>query len=202
MIIFVGSQNPVKINAVIGAASESWPNVRVLGLDVPSGIRDQPMTDAETRQGAENRALAALEDGLVSLQSDKASQKSHQEDQNSKSEIIGLGLEGGVFTAEDGTLWNTVWAAVADSDGFLVAVNGERFELKDPIAKEIKSGKEMGPVLSSMTGVAEINKKHGMIGVVTGGVSDRTEVYSGLAKLAIGLWYGRNWPSSLRSAAQ
>jgi len=189
MIIFVGSQNPVKINAVVNAASETWPNVQVQGLNIPSGISEQPYTDEETKLGAENRALKALEDGLLSLKDSKTPNP----------EVLSIGMEGGVFTADDGTLWNTVWAAVADANGFLTAVGGNRFELKDPLASAIKAGQEMGPVLSSLTGFSEINKRQGMIGVVTNGFSDRTEAYAGIAKLALGLWYGRNWPSSVRS---
>lgn len=206
MIIFVGSQNPVKINAVVNSASETWPNVRVEGLNIPSGISDQPLTDEETKLGAENRALKALEDGLASLKIKSDDQlapatdhPNHNPNHNPEPEVLGIGLEGGVFTAEDGSLWNTVWASVADPNGFLASVSGNRFELKDPIASAIKSGKEMGPALSKMTGFAEINKSQGMIGVITNGFSDRTEAYASIAKLALGLWYGRNWPSSVRS---
>lgn len=195
MIIFVGSQNPVKINAVIRAASETWPNVEVRGLNIPSGINEQPITDEETRTGAENRALKALEDGLNLYNSNPNLSSKADLDLG----VLGLGMEGGVFTSEDGTLWNTVWAAVADSHGFMTVANGQRFELKDPLASAIKSGKEMGPALSSMTGVSEINRQQGMIGIVTNGFSDRTEEYAGLAKLTLGLWYGRNWPVSVRS---
>lgn len=191
MIIFLGSQNPVKVNAVVQAASETWPTVEVKGMDVPSGVSDQPRSDAETRQGAENRAKSALEDGLQSLP-----------DGADDTQVLGMGLEGGVFTAEDGTLWNTVWAAVVDAQGNVFVANGERFELKDPLASAIQRGKEMGPALSHMSGISEVNRKQGMIGVVTKGFSDRTEVYASLAKLALGLWYGRDWASSVRSGTQ
>jgi len=48
--IFVGSANPVKINAVVAAASETWPSVRVIGHDVASGVSSQPVGDNETRE--------------------------------------------------------------------------------------------------------------------------------------------------------
>lgn len=191
MHIFLGSLNPVKINSVVLAASETWPNAKVVGMDVPSGVSEQPRTDEETKRGAENRAIQALEDGLNSLT---------QRGTFSEDEVLGIGLEGGVFTADDGTIWNTVWAAVTDSHGTMKTVNGERFELPPLVAEMIKSGKEMGPALSSLIQTEEINKKQGMIGVITGGFSDRTEAYSGIAKMALGLWYGRNWANSIRSA--
>jgi non-canonical (house-cleaning) NTP pyrophosphatase len=46
-----------------------------------------------------------------------------------------------------------------------------------------------------VTGVNDVRSKQGMIGVVTGGFVDRTEEYSSIAKLALGLWYGREWNS-------
>ncbi|MBT4358433.1 MAG: DUF84 family protein, partial [Candidatus Pacebacteria bacterium] len=38
MQIYVGSTNPVKINSVINAASETWPEVQVQGFKTASGI--------------------------------------------------------------------------------------------------------------------------------------------------------------------
>ena len=108
MRIFVGSLNPVKINAVVQAASETWPDVQVMGFDVPSGIPDQPWGDEETRIGAENRAKAALEDGISHFGIDNLDEL----------DLLGVGLEGGV-TELDGQVWSTVWAAVVDSEGSL-----------------------------------------------------------------------------------
>ena len=67
MLIFVGSKNPVKINSVINAGSETWPNLKVVGIDVPSGINEQPMTDEETQTGSNNRAKTVLTKGLKTL---------------------------------------------------------------------------------------------------------------------------------------
>jgi non-canonical (house-cleaning) NTP pyrophosphatase len=39
MKIFVASQNPVKINAVAMAASETYPDAEVIGISVDSGVR-------------------------------------------------------------------------------------------------------------------------------------------------------------------
>jgi len=51
MTILVGSTNIVKINAVINAASATWPDVTVRGLEAASGISAQPSSDEETRRG-------------------------------------------------------------------------------------------------------------------------------------------------------
>lgn len=39
MHIFVGSHNPVKLNAVTNAASETWPEAKLLGHDVAVTVR-------------------------------------------------------------------------------------------------------------------------------------------------------------------
>jgi len=185
MTIFVGSSNPVKINAVIIAASETWPDVAVRGFEVKSGISEQPMTDEETRQGAENRARAALDQGEQHVSLFDASE-TH----------LGMGLEGGVFRFGD-ELWSTVWVAVVDDTGAVYTANGARFRVPDVIAKPILAGGEMGPVVSKLFGIPDIKKKNGAIGVITNNFVDRAEEYSAIAKMALGLWYGKDWVQQL-----
>lgn len=184
--IFVGSANPVKINAIVAAASETWPGVQVIGHDVASGVASQPIGDTETREGARNRAKAALEVGLSQNGSQASSELS-----------LGVGLEGGVVQLEDG-LYSTVWVSVVDSQGNLYESNGARFKVPEPIATLILEGGEMGPVVEKIVGVSDVRQKQGMIGVITSGFVDRTEEYSGIAKMALGLWYGRDWFTTVK----
>lgn len=188
MKIFVGSTNPVKVNAVTQAASETWPGVMVVGLDVPTGVSEQPRSDEETRAGARNRALAALDDGL------------QQADQETN-EVLGIGLEGGVME-KDGELWSTVWAAVIDTEGTLLESCGAIFKIPDTIADAIMSGGEMGPVTDRIVGTTNIKHTHGLIGVITSNFVDRTEEYGAIAKMTLGLWYGRNWNRPQHSMQQ
>lgn len=186
MKIFVGSTNPVKINAVITAASETWPQVSVTGLDVPSQIREQPLSDEETRQGAANRARAALAAGLKTLTETLANDQ-----------VLGVGLEGGVLTDSNQDMWSTVWITVIDQEGNLFEANGARFKVDPIVAEPIKKGEEMGPIIAQIVGQDDVRSKQGMIGVITANFVDRTEEYSGIAKMALGLWYGRNWKQNL-----
>lgn len=186
MNIFVGSTNPVKINAVTIAASEQWPECQVTGLSVPSGVNDQPRTDDETYQGAFNRAKAVLELGLTSIEESRAGRDLSRL-------VLGVGLEGGVFEKENGELWSTVWAVVVDESGFSTSANGARFRVPEIVAEKIRLGEEMGLVISAIVGQDDVRKKQGMIGIITQNFVDRTEEYSGIAKLALGLWYGRKW---------
>ena len=56
--VLVGSKNPVKIQCTIQAFQKVFPKYKIdiQGLSVPSGVSDQPMTDLETLDGAQNRA--------------------------------------------------------------------------------------------------------------------------------------------------
>ena len=185
MHIFVGSHNPVKINAVTVAASETWPDATLVGYDVPSGVDEQPIGDDMTRQGAVNRAKAALHDGL-------AAHAELKEDD----EVLGVGLEGGVMEFGN-EMWSTVWVAVVDTAGNVCESNGARFKVPELVASKIRSGEEMGPVVAQISGHSDVRKKQGFIGVLTDGFVDRTEEYMAIAKMALGVWYGRNWQDKL-----
>ena len=58
MQIIVASTNPVKIEAARQGFARIFPDAAldVSGISVPSGVGDQPMSDAETLLGARNRA--------------------------------------------------------------------------------------------------------------------------------------------------
>lgn len=187
MNIFVGSTNPVKINAVTIAIAEKFPEAKVSGIPVKSNVASQPRSDDETRKGAINRAHAAFE-------------KAHLDKRNSdKNSILGVGLEGGVFENEAGELWSTVWVCVVDSDGNTYESCGARFKIPESIAQPIKEGGEMGPVVDKILGGESVRQKGGAIGVITKNFLDRTEEYTIIAKMALGLWFGRNWQQELKT---
>ncbi len=185
MYFFVGSTNPIKIQAVEEAACGKWPTAQVVGFAVSSQVSHQPMTDEETQTGAINRAKAALSAGL----------EKHPEAQ--KAECLGIGLEGGVTTWHD-QLWSTVWVAVIDLEGKIFTSNGARIKLPDQVAQPILQGGEMGPVVGKLIHDNEVSKKQGMFGVVTKNLVTRQEEYTTIAKMAIGLWYGRDWDAQLK----
>jgi inosine/xanthosine triphosphatase len=187
MHIFIGSTNPIKINAVITAASETWPDVIVQGFSTHSGISEQPLSDEETRQGARNRAVSALHSGLEKTTVDTMT-------------ALGVGLEGGVFIDKDNIMWSTVWIAVTDVTGEFWESNGARFKVPEIVANQIRSGGEMGPVVEKITGRTDIRRDKGMISIITDDFIDRTEEYTGIVKMALGLWYGRNWQDQLNQA--
>ncbi len=180
---FVGSTNPVKVNSVKRATVTHWPHGMVQGFEVASGVSSQPQGDAETKLGATNRAKAALAAGI----------------KQGKSEInIGIGLEGGV-TEMDGEMWSTVWGVVVDESGNTFASNGARFKVPEIVAARIRQGEEMGVASSHISGIENVKHKSGLIGIITDNFVDRTTEYAAIAKLAIGIWFGRDWQKSLES---
>ncbi len=192
MIIFVGSTNPVKINAVKNACKNSWPDAEVIGIEVESGINAQPRTDEETREGAQNRATNVLLAGTKNLSLEQI--KKHQNN------ILGVGLEGGVYEHDANELWSTVWACVTDQNGQRFESNGARFKLPKIISEKLLAGEEMGPAVGQLFADPSIKQKQGAIGVVTKGFVDRTEEYSIIVKLALGLWNGQDWEKQIPQA--
>jgi len=183
MKIFVASDNPVKINSILQAASETYPEVEVQGLKTPSGISEQPMTDEETMQGSINRAK-----NIAQIAKDKHLFSNDET-------VLFVGAEGGVFPHpnNDQELWSTVWITVLDQAGQTYSANGARFRLPSFLSEGILSGQEMGAVIGQFCGDPDQKRKAGAIGIITANFVDRTEEYVGIAKLALGLWHGRHW---------
>lgn len=69
MKIYVGSQNPAKVEAVREALADhpSLANCEVIGFDAASGVSEQPKSLDETIRGAMNRAEAAWQEGGIAF---------------------------------------------------------------------------------------------------------------------------------------
>ncbi|WP_435195680.1 inosine/xanthosine triphosphatase [Natronomonas sp. EA1] len=148
MNVIVGSGNPVKVRAVERALASAGYEPHVTGVAVDSGVSEQPYGDAETREGARNRARAAF-DGCD----------------------LAVGIEGGV-APRDGGLWLVMHAAVTDGDD-LAYGEGPALRLPDAIAARVEAGEELGPVMDDVLGEDDVAKKQGAAGALTGGIIDR-----------------------------
>ncbi|WP_336034761.1 inosine/xanthosine triphosphatase [Halobacterium yunchengense] len=148
MRVAVGSGNPVKRDAVAAAL----PDATVEPVPVESGVPEQPWGDDETVEGARNRAERALAAGAYDL---------------------GVGLEGGVAPGPTG-LFLVMWAAATDGDRWEVGA-GPRMRLPDRVADRLRDGAELGPVMDDLLDTSGVAENRGAAGVLTGGVTDRTE---------------------------
>ena len=155
--VFVGSTNPVKVNAV----KEVFANA--VGVKVDSGVSDQPMTDEETKEGAMIRARSCLDQGAS----------------------VGIGLEGGVMPSSVGML-SVNWGALTDQNGNEIYASGARYPLPARVAAEIRQGRELGDIMDSVTGRTDVRKREGAVGVFTDGELTRRELYVHIVRLLAG----------------
>lgn len=59
--VSVGSENPVKVEAVKNAVQKIWGYTTVIAVKCLSGVSDQPTSDDEAIEGALTRAQQSLE---------------------------------------------------------------------------------------------------------------------------------------------
>lgn len=170
MKIAIGSSNPAKRLAVEKAVQTAHLGGEVIALSVPSGVREQPFSDTETKQGAINRAKAVLE---------KA--EAH----------IGIGLEGGVMETEDG-LYLCNWGALAVKEQPVITAGGARILLPEEVAEQLRSGQELGPVMDQFTHKKGIRQHEGAVGVFSNGLVTRDEMFLHVAKLLLGQFLRNN----------
>lgn len=139
MKVAIGSKNPVKIEAVKEAFEKVWPD-RVFifeGVDVLSGVSDQPMSDQESIKGATNRAKRAKE-------------KINAE--------FGVGLEGGL--QQIGKQWfDCGWIVVINNKNQIGTGSSVRIETPSKMMKHIHKGMELGLVNDLIFN--QQNTKHG-----------------------------------------
>jgi len=164
--IVVGSQNPVKIQATLQGFQKIFPNERfeAQGVTVTSNVSDQPTTDAETYQGADNRVK-------------NAAKKQPDAD-------FWVGLEGGI-ESKGNEIEAFAWMVIRSRDGHLGKARTSTFQLPPEIAKRIREGQELGAASDSIFNTTNIKQAGGTIGLLTDNVIDRTAYYREAVILAL-----------------
>lgn len=180
----MGSNNPVKVGAVLEAFIKYWPNCEVSGIEVESGVGSQPMSELETMNGARQRAYAALK--------------------TDSSAEYGVGLEGGVTELNStspsyrgmhsggGKLYECAWVCVVKRDDKEGLAGGLYFELPEKIAKRIRSGEELGPIMEEEMKF-DVKRTSGAIGVFTKGQLDRKQAYVQIVLSALIKFVSPEW---------
>ncbi|MBS3812274.1 MAG: DUF84 family protein [Candidatus Acetothermia bacterium] len=153
--IKVGSKNPVKYQAAREAFDLVGWTVEVESLDVDSGVSDQPTSDSEAIEGAITRARNVLRYG---------------------GDGLGVGLEGSTHDTAYG-MFLTGWGCILKDDGSRYLGGGGRLKLPESIARRLRDGEELGPIMDEVTGEEEVKKGPGAIGIFTKGVITRTTAY-------------------------
>jgi inosine/xanthosine triphosphatase len=163
--IIVASTNPVKIQAALNGFRAMFPDTEfsASGVSVPSGVSDQPMTSAETLQGAFNRARAARE--------------------LSPDAIYWVGIEGGC-EAEGDELSCFAWVVVLSGDTVGKSRTGT-FYLPVEVATLVHQGVELGIADDRVFGRANSKQQNGSVGLLTADVITRVEYYVHAVILAL-----------------
>ncbi|MFT4463919.1 MAG: inosine/xanthosine triphosphatase [Sodalis sp. (in: enterobacteria)] len=159
--VIAATHNPAKIDAIQHAFDDTFGpgNCRVAGIDVDSGVPSQPMGDHQTRSGARNRVMVARQ---VNPEAD-----------------FWVGVEAGV---EDDMTF--AWMVIENAH-----LRGESrsasLVLPNSILQGIAEGRELGHEMARLTGIEDIKRRSGAIGVFTEGRLTRSSVYHQALLLAL-----------------
>lgn len=172
LVVAVGSTNPVKVRAVEAVlervvASELLPGLKaflVRGLNVPSGVSEQPIGEEETRRGALSRAEAVLEAWPLAA--------------------WGVGIEGGVVRQENG-LHTCAWCVLLDRSGNTSAGGGLYMPLPPAIVRDLEAGIELGHATDRLYGVSNSKQAGGALGFLSKDLMSRQDAYEGIFTYAL-----------------
>lgn len=155
--VAVGSTNPVKIEAAKLAFQAVWPKIEweVIGISVPSGVSDQPMSDRESVKGATNRA--------------KRARKAHDAD-------FGVGLEGGIQKVGKEYI-DSGWAVIVHKDGQVGIGSSVRMHTPHKMMKMVFEGKELGEICDIVFNRKNSKQEEGQMGILTKNLITRTQAY-------------------------
>ncbi|MGI0149664.1 MAG: inosine/xanthosine triphosphatase [Thermoplasmata archaeon] len=160
--VSVGSDNPVKVEAVRTILRVLSFPARVRGLRVPTDVSDQPF-DQEALQGAINRARAALREG-----------------------DFGIGIEAGlVWSSVLSDYFDVQYCAVIDRAGRITVGHGPGFVYPPRIIEKVKAGAAVGEAMARLTGIRTIGSKQGAIGYLTAGKLNRERLTESAVLMAM-----------------
>jgi len=159
MRVVVGSTNPVKIKAVQKAMTLIFPDVKidVAGVEVNSGVSNQPLSFEEIVLGARNRAKNAMK-------------KVHSD--------FSIGLEAGIvripYTL---TGWiDYAFCAILDKNGIITLGSSPGFEYPPIVIQRVLNEKlEIGVIMDELVNEKDVKKKQGAVGFLSKGLFDRVE---------------------------
>lgn len=168
----VGSKNPAKVGAVLAAARHYWgERARVVGHDVPSGVRAQPLGHEETQGGAVNRARGAFTWARGALAAEPGA-------------LLGLGLEGGVVLLAGQPV---MMGYVAITDGLReVVVPTVGTPLPAAWAEALALGAELRPFVQAAG--YNYDYQQGVVGLLTNGALQRDDAFRAAVTTALAPW--------------
>lgn len=164
-VILVASKNPVKIQATAEGFRRMLPGAHfaVSGIDVDSGVSDQPSSDAETRNGAENRAASLRRSPF---EGDYA-----------------VGIEGGIEVIGD-QMFAFAWVVILGRTQAGRSRSGT-FVLPPRVQQLVAGGCELGDANDEVFAQHNSKQQGGAVGLLTAGVVGRQQLYEHAIQLAL-----------------
>lgn len=156
MIVALASKNPAKVQAVERAMQQLFPDtaLQYQTLTMASGVSEQPMSDEETRLGAENRLQSLMQETTANFY---------------------FSIEGGCENDERGRL-ATAWIFCSDGEK-KYAAKSAGFYLSEELVQAMDEGLELGEACDKVYGLSESKKGQGAIGLLSFSLIDRIELY-------------------------
>jgi len=156
--IIVASHNPVKLDATLQGFSRMFPDetFTVAGVSAASGVSDQPANDAETYEGAFNRANNA---------------KKAMPDAD-----FWVGIESGIETRST-EMETYSWVVILGKDQTGKSKTNAFF-LPPPVAALVAEGKELGEADDIVFGKTNSKQANGAPGLLTHNAITRTGYYT------------------------
>lgn len=168
MNVIVASNNPAKLRAVERAFHDAFdqrtPPPVIRGVAVPSGVKDQPDSDTETRTGAWNRARAAR---AAAPDAD-----------------FWVGLEGGLEHI-DGAWCGSAWMVVIAANGRSGQARTPTLPLPPAVQDLLDQGVELGEANDQVFDTRNSKQKGGAYGLLTDGRLTRSGIYAQALVLAL-----------------
>ena len=147
--------NPAKIQAILQAFNEIFGegSCHIESVSVESGVPEQPFGSDETRAGARNRVANA-----------RRAQPNAD---------FWVAIEAGI---DEGSTFS--WVTDRGRQPARRSALGDPCRCRRSILEKVQAGEALGPVMSQYTGIDEIGRKEGAIGVFTAGKLTRSSVLS------------------------
>jgi non-canonical (house-cleaning) NTP pyrophosphatase len=180
VLIAVGSTRRPKLDAVRDALEAVWPKLatkmgpnlgqssagfEIVGREVPSGVRETPVSRAESMAGARNRAEALAQIAR---------------DENLAWRYF-VGLEGGLDVIEQNSQRNVFlssWAYVTDGAGRGAFGQSGAIALPDPLAREVfDNGVSLSVAIDAFAARSGVRDAEGAWGVLTAGLITRRDSF-------------------------
>ena len=138
----------------------------IRGIDVPTGVSAQPLSDVETLQGARKRAQNAREQVPMA--------------------DFWVGIEGGVdkLPGEPDNLLTFAWVVVLSAGQAGCARTGA-FMLPADVAELVRGGIELGEADDQVFGTQGSKQQNGAVGLLTHNALTRAEFYAQAVQLAL-----------------